>query len=61
MFVLCEEAKRIDVVGLFGFSPPCIPGSLHYGSGYPSNPSTMATRYNSEEVGGGGETYFMNY
>ena len=26
--MLCEEAKRIDVVGLFGFSPPCIPGSL---------------------------------
>ena len=27
--MLCEEAKRIDDVGLFGFSPPCIPGSLH--------------------------------
>ena len=28
MFVLCEEAKRKDVVGLFGFRPPRIPGSL---------------------------------
>ena len=28
MFVLCEEAKRIDVVGLSGFRPPRIPGSL---------------------------------
>ena len=26
--MLCEEAKRIDVVGLFGLSPPYLPGSL---------------------------------
>ena len=26
--MLCEEAKRIDVVGLCGLSPPYLPGSL---------------------------------
>ena len=26
--MLCEEAKRIDVVGLCGLSPPYPPGSL---------------------------------
>ena len=31
--MLCEEAKRIDVVGLCGLSPPYLPGSLHiYGA-----------------------------
>ena len=29
MFVLCEEAKMIDLVGLCGLSPPYLPGSLH--------------------------------